>query len=45
MLTRWGRRLAHRWWDACALGNHYRTIKSRPAIQRVFAQEQLDDDA
>ena len=45
MLTRWGRRLAHRWWDARALGNHYRTIKSRPAIQRVFAQEQLDDDA
>jgi len=45
MLTRWGRRLEHRWWDAPALGNHYTTIKTRPAIQRVFEQEQLDDDA
>ncbi len=45
MLTRWGRRLERRWWEAPALGNHYRTIKSRPAIQRVFEQEQLDDDA
>jgi glutathione S-transferase len=44
MLTRWGRRLEHRWWDAPALGNHYRTIKTRPAIQRVFEQERLDDD-
>ena len=44
MLTRWGRRLEHRWWDAPALGNHYLTIKARPAIQRVFEQEQLDDD-
>jgi glutathione S-transferase len=45
MLTRWGRRLEHRWWDAPALGSHYRTIKARPAIQRVFEQEQLDDGA
>ena len=44
MLTRWGRRLERRWWDAPALGNHYLTIKARPAIQRVFEQEQLDDD-
>jgi glutathione S-transferase len=44
MLTRWGRRLERRWWDAPALGNHYRTIKARPAIQRVFEQERLDDD-
>ena len=43
MLTRWGRRLEHRWWDAPALGTHYRLIKARPAIQRVFEQEQLDD--
>jgi glutathione S-transferase len=44
MLTRWGRRLERRWWDAPALGSHYRTIKARPAIQRVFEQERLDDD-
>ena len=44
MFTRWGRRLEHRWWDAPALGNHYLTIKARPAIQRVFEQEQLDED-
>jgi glutathione S-transferase len=44
-LTRWGRRLECRWWDSPALGSHYRTIKARPAIQRVFDQEQLDDDA
>ena len=44
MLTRWGRRLERRWWDAPALGNHYRTIKARPALQHVFQQEQLDDD-
>jgi glutathione S-transferase len=43
MLTRWGRRLERRWWDAPALGDHYQTIKARPAIQRVFEQEQLDD--
>jgi glutathione S-transferase len=45
MLTRWGRRLEQRWWDASALGSHYRSIKARPAIERVFEQEQLDDDA
>jgi glutathione S-transferase len=45
MLTRWGRRLEPRWWDAPALGNHYRTLKARPTIERVFAQERLDDDA
>jgi glutathione S-transferase len=45
MLTRWGRRLERRWWDAPALGSHYRTIKTRPAIQRVFEQEQLDDSS
>jgi glutathione S-transferase len=45
MLTRWGRRLERRWWDAPALGNHYRTLKARPAIQRVIEQEQLDDDS
>lgn len=45
LLTRWGCRLERRWWDAPALGNHYRTIKARPAIERVFEQEPLDDDA
>lgn len=45
MLTRWGRRLERRWWDAPALGDHYRSIKARPAMKRVFEQEQLDDDA
>jgi glutathione S-transferase len=43
MLTRRGRRLEHRWWDAPTLGAHYHTIKERPAIQRVFEQEGLDD--
>jgi glutathione S-transferase len=45
MLTRWGRRLERRWWDAPALGNHYRIIKARAAVQRVFDQEALDDEA
>ena len=45
MLTRWSRRLERRWWDAPALGEHYRTIKARPAIERVFEQEQLDDES
>lgn len=45
MLTRWGRRLQDRWWDAPVLGDHYRTVKARPAIQRVFEQEELEDDA
>jgi glutathione S-transferase len=43
MLTRWGRRLEPRWWDAPALGSHYRSIKARPALQRVYEQEALDD--
>ena len=43
MLTRWGRRLERRWWDSPALGNHSRSIKGRPAMQRVYEQEQLDD--
>src|SRR5581483_8951734 len=45
MLTRWGRRLERRWWDAPALGDHYRVVKARPAVQRVFEQERLDDEA
>ena len=45
MLTRWGRRLERRWWDAPALAEHYSKIKQRPAIQCVFEQEGLDDDA
>ncbi|MEZ5100244.1 MAG: glutathione S-transferase family protein [Thermoleophilia bacterium] len=43
-MTRWGRRLEPKWWDAPNLGAHYERIKSRPAIQRVYAQEELDDD-
>lgn len=42
MLTRWGRRLEDPWWDAPALGEHYRAIRARAAIQRVFEQEQLE---
>ncbi|MGO9752686.1 MAG: glutathione S-transferase family protein [Solirubrobacteraceae bacterium] len=45
MLTRWGRRLKHRWWDAPALAEHYLKVKDRPAMKRVFEQEGLDDDA
>jgi len=45
MLTRWGRRLERRWWDAPSLGEHYSTIRARPAMKRVFEQEQLEDDA
>lgn len=44
MLTRWGRRLERRWWDAPALGGHYQTIKARPAMRRVFEQEGLEDE-
>jgi len=43
MLTRWGRRLENPWWDAPSLGEHYRAIKARPAVARVFEQEGLDD--
>jgi hypothetical protein len=43
MLTRWGRRLERRWWDEPALGAHYHRVKARPAIQRGFEQEGLDD--
>lgn len=45
MLTRWGRRLERRWWDAPALAGHYATVKNRTALQRVFEQEGLDDEA
>ncbi|MEZ5100753.1 MAG: glutathione S-transferase family protein [Thermoleophilia bacterium] len=43
MLTRWGRRLEPRWWDAPALGDHYRRITERPAIRRVYEQEGLTE--
>lgn len=45
MLTRWGRRLAEKWWDEPALGAHYRLVDERPAVQRVREQEGLDDSA
>ncbi len=44
MLTRWGRRLERRWWDAPALAEHYLKIKNRPAMKRVFDQEELHDE-
>jgi glutathione S-transferase len=43
MLTRWGRRLEQRWWDAPNLGAHYERIKARPAVRRVYELESLDD--
>lgn len=43
MLTRWSRRLEHRWWDVPALAAHYQRIKARAAMQRVFEQEGLED--
>ncbi len=43
MVTRWGRRLDEPWWGAPNLGSHYRRITSRPAIQRVYEQEGLED--
>ena len=44
MLTRWGRRFDDQWWDAPNLGAHYERIISRPAIQRVYEQQGLDDE-
>jgi glutathione S-transferase len=44
-LTRWGRRLERRWWDAPALARHCSKVKNRTAMERVFEQEGLDDDA
>lgn len=43
MLTRWGRRFDHQWWDAPNLGAHYKRVTSRPAIKRVYQQQGLED--
>ena len=43
MLTRWGRRLDPKWWDRPSLGAHFRRVGERPAVQRMWEQEGLDD--
>jgi glutathione S-transferase len=43
MLTRWTRRLEHRWWDDPDIGAHYRRIVARPASRRVWERQGLDD--
>ena len=45
MLTRWTRRLERKWWDDPQIGAHYRRVADRPASQRVWAQQGLDDSA
>jgi glutathione S-transferase len=42
MLTRWGRHLDPKWWDCPALGAHFRAVRERPAVQRVFEQQDLE---
>jgi glutathione S-transferase len=42
MLTRWGRHLDPKWWDEPALGEHYRLVGARPAVQRMREQQGLD---
>jgi glutathione S-transferase len=43
MLTRWGRRLDPKWWDQPMLGAHFWRVRERPALQRVWEQEGLDE--
>jgi glutathione S-transferase len=43
MLTRWGRRLDPKWWDQPHLGAHFRRVRERPALQRVYEQEGLEE--
>lgn len=42
MLTRWTRNMDAKWWDGEHLGPHFRSIRERPAVQRVWEQEGLD---
>lgn len=42
MLTRWARHLDRKWWDQPNLGRHFRSIRERAAVQRVFEQEGLE---
>jgi glutathione S-transferase len=43
MLTRWGRRVDPKWWDQPSLGAHWRAIRARPALERVYEQEGLEE--
>lgn len=43
MITRWCRRLDEKWWDQPHLGEHWRTIRARPSMQRVYEQEGLEE--
>ena len=43
MLTRWGRRFEPKWWDQPELGAHWRRVRERPAAQRVYEQEGLEE--
>ena len=43
MLTRWGRNLDPKWWDQPHLGEHWRRIRARPALERVYEQEGLEE--
>jgi len=43
MLTRWARNFDHPWWDTPNLGEHYKRITRRPAIKRVYEQQELED--
>lgn len=43
MITRWGRRLREPWWDAPHLGAHYQRVTARPAIQRVYELQGLEE--
>jgi glutathione S-transferase len=44
MMIRWGRRTENPWWDDPSLGAYYERIRARPAMQRVWEQEGMDDD-
>ena len=43
MLTRWGRRLEPKWSGPPELGAHWRRVRERPAAQRVYEQEGLEE--
>jgi glutathione S-transferase len=43
MVTRWCRRLDPKWWDQPHLGEHWRTVRARPSMQRVYEQEELEE--
>lgn len=43
MLTRWGRRVEPKWWAKPRLGEHWRLVRARPALERVYEQEGLTE--